>query len=266
MLETGNIHIISKSEQSILSIRLSTYGFSFCIHSPIENPPAVFTNVEVNPSKSLAANLKSFFSEQTPLSHQSLQVNVIIADKRFTLLPTDLFDENQIETTFYYNHSKRKNEVVLFNKATNATPITLFGIDKSVYQLIKAYHPEANFYSLSFLLNECSAQKVRKENSNSNKMFVYFGHNTMALLCYEQTNLQLINWYEVRKSEDIIYYLLGTWKQLDFNQENDELHLGGNLSKKESLMEELKKYILNVFTEATETNIELEALLNYASN
>ena len=57
------------------------------------------------------------------------------------------------------------------------------------------------------------------------------------------------------------YYLLYVWKQLEFNQERDELHLTGTLPDKETLMSELKKFILQVFIMNPATNIDMQALL-----
>ena len=57
----------------------------------------------------------------------------------------------------------------------------------------------------------------------------------------------MANSFECMQTEDRIYYLLYVWKQLEFNQERDELHLTGTLSDKETLMNELKKFILQVF-------------------
>ncbi|GLL56640.1 hypothetical protein KUBF_43040 [Bacteroides finegoldii] len=51
------------------------------------------------------------------------------------------------------------------------------------------------------------------------------------------------------------------WKQLEFNQERDELHLTGTLPDKETLMSELKKFILQVFIMNPATNIDMQALL-----
>ncbi len=55
-----------------------------------------------------------------------------------------------------------------------------------------------------------------------------------------------------------IYYMSGSnWN----NQERDELHLTGTLSDKETLMNELKKFILQVFIMNPANNIDMQALL-----
>ena len=45
------------------------------------------------------------------------------------------------------------------------------------------------------------------------------------------------------------------------NQERDELHLTGTLPDKEILMNELRKFILQVFIMNPATNIDMQALL-----
>ena len=65
----------------------------------------------------------------------------------------------------------------------------------------------------------------------------------------------------VRKTGDRIYYLLYLWKQLNFDQERDELHLTGAFYDKEKLMQELRKYIQQVFIMNPASNIDMQALL-----
>ena len=39
----------------------------------------------------------------------------MMAGKRFTIVPLELFEEEQAELLFYHNHQKKENETVLYN-------------------------------------------------------------------------------------------------------------------------------------------------------
>ena len=39
----------------------------------------------------------------------------MMASKRFTIVPLELFEEEQAELLFYHNHQKRENEMVVYN-------------------------------------------------------------------------------------------------------------------------------------------------------
>ena len=260
MQETGNNKIdFSKSEQYTLSIRLSTDGFSFSIYNPLHESSLSFFEKETNASLSLTANLKQIFRETEFLTLPYRRVNILMADKRFTHVPTDFFEEEQAGILFYHNHSPKENEIVLHNVLSRSNVTVIFGMDRSAYLFLKEQYPEARFYSQASPLNEYFSTKSRL--GNSKKMYVSLRKNAMDLFCYERGHLLLANSFECGQTADRIYYLLYIWKQLGFDQERDELHLTGILADKENLVTELRKFILQVFIMNPETNIDIQALL-----
>ena len=92
-------------------------------------------------------------------------------------------------------------------------------------------------------------------------MYASVRKDAIDIYCFERGQLLLANSFECMQTEDRIYYLLYVWKLLEFNQERDELHLTGTLSDKETLMNELKKFIMQVFIMNPATNIDMQALL-----
>lgn len=260
MQETGNNKIdFSKSEQYTLSIRLSTDGFSFSIYNPIHDSSLSFFEKEINASLSLTANLKQVFRETEFLTLPYKRVNILMADKRFTHVPLEFFEEEQAELLFYHNHTRKENEAVLHNVLSRNNIAVIFGMDRSAYQFLKEQYPTARFYSQASPLSEYFSTKSRL--GNSKKMYVSLRKNATDLFCYERGHLLLANSLECDQTADRVYYLLFIWKQLGFDQERDELHLTGVLADKENLVKELRKYILQVFIMNPETNIDIQALL-----
>ena len=248
----------TKSKQYTLSIRLSTDGFSFSIYNPIHDNSQSLFEKEVDPSLSLTANLKNVFHESDFLSYSYKRVNIMMANKRFTMIPLELFEEEQAELLFYHNHQKRENETVIYNILKKNNVVVIFGIDKSTYAFLNEQYPEARFYSQSTPLIEYFSIKSRL--GNSKKMYASVRKDAIDIYCFERGQLLLANSFECMQTEDRIYYLLYAWKLLEFNQERDELHLTGTLSDKETLMNELKKFIMQVFIMNPATNLDLQAI------
>ena len=174
-------------------------------------------------------------------------------------MPLDLFEEEQADLLFYHNHQKRENETVIYNILKKNNVVIVFGIDRSAYSFLTEQYPEARFYSQSTPLIEYFSVKSRL--GNSKKMYVSVREEDIDIYCFERGHLLLANSFECSHTEDRIYYLLYAWKQLEFNQERDELHLTGTLPDKEILMNELRKFILQVFIMNPATNIDMQALL-----
>ena len=248
----------SKSEQYTLSIRLSTDGFSFSVLNPLEDDAPWIESHAIDESLSLTANLKRTYREVEWLSLPYRRVNVLSTNRRFTFIPLDFFEDEQAEQIFYHNHLPRENEQVLYNILYASNVVVLFGIDQTAYSFLQERHPQARFYSQTAPLIEFFSNKSRL--GNSRKMYVNLHKKNADLYCYERNQLLLANTYPCAVTADRIYYLLYIWKQLEFNQERDELHLSGFLDEKELLLGELRKYIRQVFIMNPVENIDLYAI------
>ena len=250
---------LTKSKQYTLSIRLGTDGFSFSIYNPIQENSLSLMEKEIDSSLSLTANLKRAFQELDFLGYPYKRVNVLMASKRFTMVPLELFEDEQAELLFYHNQQKRENEIVLYNILKRNNVVVIFGIDKSACSFLKEQFSEAHFFSHASPLIEYFS--IKSKLGNSKKMYASLRQDTVDIYCFERGHLLLANSFECTQTEDRIYYLLYVWKQLEFNQERDELHLTGTLPDKENLIHELKKFILQVFVLNSSSNIDMQALL-----
>lgn len=235
----------SKSEQYTLSIRLSTDGFSFSVYNPIENDSFWFIRREIKQTYSLAANLKEIISGSDFLFHPYKRVNILSVGRRFTLIPSELYEEEQIEPVFYQNFQKQENELVAVTVLKKANVAVVFSMNKAVHQQLAELFPAARFYSHAAPLIERFAEKSRL--GNSRKMYVYLRNSEMDVFGFERGKLLFANSFECSSTEDRSYYLLYIWNQLDFDQERDEIHLSGISDKKEELVSGLRKYLRQLY-------------------
>ena len=255
MIETTDF---SKSEQYTLSIRLSTDGFSFSVFNPLGDGELSFYDRKVDESLSLTANLKQTFREVEWLSHSFRRVNVLMADKRFTFIPLEFFEDEQAEAVFYHNHPKQNNELVQYNILQKNNIVVLFSVDKSVCSFLCEQYPDVRFYSQASPFIEFFATKSRL--GNNRKMYVHSRKEAIDIFAYERGRLQIANSFPCKETNDRIYYLLYIWKQLGLEQERDELHLTGELPDKDQLLSELRKFIRQVFIMNPATNLDLQAI------
>ena len=135
----------SQSEQYTLSIRLSTDGFSFSIYNPLNGSDFFFHPYPVNTQRSMAANAKAFLAETEELKRPFKQVNILIHSERYTVLPFELYEDEQMESLFYQNLQKVNNETVLCNILGKSNTVILFGLDKLTHLFFSEH-----FYSPLF--------------------------------------------------------------------------------------------------------------------
>jgi glutaredoxin-related protein len=244
---------LNEQNQNILSIRLSIDKFKYTTFDPFQENIATIADWELNPSLSLTANLKKFLHEEDDFNNYK-QVNVMLESSRYITVPIELFDDEQTELLFYHNITKHENEIILYNILQSINSVVIYSLDTSAHHLLITKYPEVKFYvHVSPLLEYFSA---KSHQGNNRKMYVNLRNEAIDIFCLDHGRLLLANSYDCREIADRIYYILYIWKQLNLDQERDEILFYGNMPEKDMLIAQADKYIrhhyiLNQSVEAT---------------
>lgn len=233
-------------EHNTLSIRLSTDGFSFSIYNPDKKNNLYYKYIPVNIQRSMAANVKSLLTNTPELNISYRQTNILIHTQRYTTIPFELFEDEQMELLFYQNLPKQNNEIILCNVLGKSNVAVLFSIDKLTHIFLSEHFPQARFFASISPQVEYFTNKNKHENAH--KVYANFHENDMEVCCYVNGKLQLANTYSVTNNDDRSYYLLNLWKQLALNPEHSELHLIGlNEAERNGLITFLRQFIRKIF-------------------
>lgn len=248
----------NKSELHTLSIRLGADGFSFSVFDPAmaESPASTCETRAWDNTLPLTANLKNILGKAEWVRRTFRRVNILVSGRRYTIVPQEFFTPETAETIFYHNHPKQDNETILYDIRQQHGIALLFGIDRHAYRFLKEQFPDAHFYHQASPLLECFS--IQSRLGNRAKMYVHLRKDAADAFAFSQGRLLTINSYACREMIDRLYYLLYLWKSLGFDQQNDELHLCGQLDAKMQLVDELRKFIRNVYIMNPTENIDLQ--------
>ena len=235
----------SKSEQYTISIRLSADGFSFSIYHPQADSDYTYVTYPVNTSYSLTANLKEFINATEAFKYSYKKTNILIDTPRFTFVPFELFEDEHQTDIFHYNFPPKDNETILCNILGKSNVALLFGINKHSHQLLHEHFPEARIFSCISPLLEHFA--IKSKEGNCRKLYAHIRKDTLETFVFDKGKLTLCNTFNCKKTADKVYYLLYIWQQQGLSQEKDQLHLAGNIEDKEDLLNELHKFLRNIF-------------------
>lgn len=241
MQVTGSNNITAYS----LSIRLSADGFSFFLHTPSQEDSFTHIQYATKSTISITANLKNAFQSEDVLKRDYQRVNIILCDSRYTIIPVEEFDEDKAEEIFCYNYPEETGTMVMHNVLPKNKAVILFSVDKNTEQLIREHHPNCRFYHQMTSVAEHFFEKSYV--GSTLKMFVYQHERCSDIFVFDRSRLQFTNTFPNRETDDSIYYYLYIWKQLGLSQENDEMHLVGNLRDRKRLLTELRKYVRKVY-------------------
>lgn len=241
-----------------LSICLSTDGFSFSVGTPADGSPAAVTEKEVDDTLSMTANLKRIFREEGWTEHPFGRIRVLTGGGRFTLMPLELFEDEQADTVFYHNLPARENEEVHYNILHRSNVVVLFGIDKSACNFLREQADEVTFYAQSTPLIERFASESAR--ATQHRVYVHLHRHALEVYAFERSNLLMANSQACTQPADRLYYLLYLWKQLELDAEKDGMYLCGELPDKEALAGPLRKFIRHVSVMEPAAHIDLQAI------
>ena len=237
---------LNNSEQYTLSIRLSTDGFSFSIYSPLAGGDFYFRAYPVNSQRSMAANVKAFLSATDELKHLFKQINIIIHSTRYTHVPLELFEDEQMETFFYQNLPRKQNEVVLCNILGKTNIVVLFSLDKLTHLFLTEHFPSARFFSA--ISPQIENLAYRSIQGNNRKLYANLHEQNIDVFAFDKGRLLVANSYPISGVGDADYYLLNLWQQLKLDQERDELHLIGPLNSRKEVTTRLQSYVRHIYS------------------
>lgn len=253
---------LKNSEQCTLSIRLGAEGLSFALFNPLAEGESTMTINEraADETLPLAANLRLAFDEWKWLRQPFRRVHVLMATRRYTLLPLDCFEEEQAEAVFYHNLLRAEHERVCYNVLHTNNAVVLFGMDQSVSDCVEGLYPNARYHAQVSPLIENFA--IRSRLGNTRKMYVHLHQEYADVFCYEGGRLLLANSYQCGRTSDRVYCLLYAWQTLGFEQERDELFLCGAPTGRDELRMELAAFVRHVHVMSPDCDIDLQEISN----
>ncbi len=237
----------NKSNEYHLSILASENGFAYAILDTNTNKYLVLQN---------ATTLKGVIEQiqHLPLG-RGATVTCAVAHNKFTLIPSALFDEENKESLLGFNHEVKSDEEIFSNTLHNLEAKNLFTVSKSLVAEIRKQFPNANFIhsSTSFI----EGLLVQHKNNSGKKVFANFhsplsserevgGEAYFEIVILDGKELLFSNAFSYKTPEDIAYYILFVYEQLNLNPEMIELVLSGEIEKTAKEHSLLYTYIRNV--------------------
>lgn len=229
----------------VLTIRICMDNFVFAVYNQTNTPAFYCQQYPTNYQHSLAVNIKNILKNNIYVPAYFPTVNIIMSDVQCMIVPNELFEEQKAEKIYWSCHNKKENSIILSHSLQKSNVTLLYAVDKTCHQLLLEYYPQANILPSEYPLIKYLTE--RSLIGEKNKMYVLMQKNAIEIYAFAPDKFLLKNKFSnLKSSEDFIYFLLYTWKALEFNQEKDELYLIGNSFKYENIVNTLQDFIKQV--------------------
>lgn len=225
-----------------LSIQCALDGFSFSIFDLTINKFIVFSEYDLNTATpfELKNELTGILNNEPILQQVYKHVKVSFITVQNTLVPSSLFQPEEIDSIFELSFQRTRNDEVIAN--TNGSDLVLLAaIPKVIMDLFRKQFPNCMFYAPTSSLFRHASQ----QHHSQNQLLVNKIKHTLFLLFKNKQDVKFVNSFFVKNETDCVYYILNTVKQLQGDAKT-EITLMGNIELKSELETVLKRYFEKV--------------------
>lgn len=228
-----------------LSIRVSTDGFSLYIYKEGDSKPFEKQQVPVSPGDYPHIALERALTRERLMELQYDEVEMIV-DAPTTRIPLEEFQREETEAIFYltYPRLKQASVKVCYEILPYLEVVELFAVDSLLLNMVMQLFPEVQLHSWQGRILESTAKSEQKDASVCRRMHVCRNSSGIFIYVLKKKGLHFACTYEVDNPTDALYFVLFTWKKLDFNAHEDLCILHDY----EELADELGKYLKNLKT------------------
>ena len=210
---------------------------------------------------STAANLREAFKagitqnndgHVSEILKKNWQRALVMLDTPVLLVPIDEYFEEQDEESdkrdsTLYNHALtgHENDAILSTVLTTLNAVALCSINKDWKMVLNDHFEDIKYTPLCAPV--WNNLYRRSFTGQRRKLYVYFHEKKMEVFSFLQNRFRFCNNFEANHTQDCVYFILYVWKQLGMDQQKDELHMVGTIPERETLLEELRKYLQNAY-------------------
>lgn len=236
-----------KISDYILSIQLGAGKTCFCILDSVRNKYIalqVFPQEKLFNNQELLNNFREKVKSDELLSYKNYKnINISIVHSNSTLVPVSLFNKKDSLAYLQFNHTVLADEVIHIDYIKAGNIRNIFAVPSYTLDILNELFPNADLRHYSTILIETLLHRFKNQNY---KLVLHFQETHFEIIYIKEKKLIFYNTFNYQTTEDIIYYLLFVYEQLQLNPENIEVSIIGEVDKNSAVHIMIKKYIRNV--------------------
>ncbi|WP_290478002.1 MULTISPECIES: DUF3822 family protein [unclassified Leeuwenhoekiella] len=254
-------------ENHKLSIQVSLDGFSFCIKNIsddrlIDSDRFPFEYVH-SPEQALV-KIKEVFSTLPQLNNTFHEVVVIYDNELFTVVPENLFDQNNLADYLKFNTKILKTDFTVYDELEELDLINVYIPFSNINNFFFDHFGTFTFYhSQSVFLKSVLTDQHPSEDLK--EVCVHVSKTSISIIARKNKQLLLNNRFNYENAADCVYYILYCYEQLQLDPEINPIILKGAIDENDETYRLIYDYIrsVSITQKATESNLLKNTYLQY---
>ena len=249
--------MIENPDRLILTIYIGPEHFSFSLHDPDEKGSFIYKKLTKENKVDAFSVLKEAFFDNSFFSLPFRKVWIVYRTPVFTFVPNSIYEEKTKEYFLQFQFSETQGKTLSHVISYSGISV-IYQMPEEIYQFMLRFFDNPVFIHYSAPLITFFLESVK--NINNRRMVVNLQESGIDIFCFFGETFLFGNFFQCNGMPEALYYILFTWKQLQFNQLNDYLHITGDATFKEELTGKLTPYLQKIYRLAIPPALHFEGL------
>lgn len=218
-------------------------GFlGFAAFQPVEKKVYGWVLYKADQSQSTAITtekLQEMMAANTWIGAAYKKVVLVQFSSANVLVPAILNKDEDKEILVELVYGKRKHDFFEKDFVLQQNLVNHYTVNETAGALLNAQFPQGQWWHVQSLL-------LTRQAARETRITATIWFNTLQLTVEKNGNWLLLQSYDYRTPEDVLYYLLNVMQQLGLSQEETTVYLQGMIDQRSALYDVLYNYILNL--------------------
>lgn len=230
-----------------ITIQCALDGFCFVVHHQEENKIIgieIYQTSETDDERVVMEALEQALDKKELLGKKFHSVRYIATDRFHTLVPHDLFKEEDCAAYLRFNHVFPQDYQLFHEPLKKLNAINVFATSEKRLERLKHHWPDIMVtHQHTVFLN--SILREEPYESHVNAYINVNGHN-YDLAIVKENNLIFSNNFKFNTKEDFIYYLMFTLEQQQLADQDIPVYFTGLISNHSDIIQLCERYIKRI--------------------
>ena len=238
---------LNRAKSFHLSIQVNLDEFSFAILNLHEQKYIALEHYDIinNSSYSnLAEQIDLIINKQKLLKQNFVSTSVGIAHTFNTITPKALYEKENGKDILSFNHILLQNEIETRDWIQAIQAFNSYFIPEELERCFDKHFKNILWKHNSSILIESLIHQFKLQEGE--RIYISIQNKSFDVTVLENKYLKFFNSFSYRAAEDLIYYLLFTFEQLQLNPNQTPLVISGEIEENSDVYKLLYKYIRNI--------------------
>jgi len=230
-----------------LSIQADLNGFSFCI---LDIKKRTYIGLrhyhfeKVYNIDDYADRVTELFKRDKLIGLRYKSSFFVYLTQKSTLIPESFFNESNLKAYFEFNQSLNELDEIHYNFLSEINAYNIFAIPNYIVNEIVNRIENVNlFHQATPFIKIIVKRGINKENKY---VYVNMNNKFIDIAVAARNSLYLYNTFQFQNENDLLYFVLYIYKQLNLDTRKNKLFITGEQSDNIKYQNALNKYITTV--------------------